>query len=112
MGSHLFTSRSGSNLGIRMRTKLTYLYTKEELQRLILTSWKLYSIADWLCALLCSSGHCYDILCIQMYQLNIFIVTNTHTFNSGIILQYNIPLKTVSIFLFGFQILLANYQIC
>jgi hypothetical protein len=27
MGSHLFTSRSGSNLGIRMRKKPTYLYT-------------------------------------------------------------------------------------
>jgi hypothetical protein len=26
MGSHLFTSRSGSNLGIRMRKKPTYLY--------------------------------------------------------------------------------------
>jgi hypothetical protein len=26
MGSHLFTSRSSSNLGIRMRKKLTYLY--------------------------------------------------------------------------------------
>jgi hypothetical protein len=29
MGSHLFTSRSGSNLGIRMRKKPTYLYTSE-----------------------------------------------------------------------------------
>jgi hypothetical protein len=27
MGSHLFTARSGSNLGIRMRKKLTYLYS-------------------------------------------------------------------------------------
>jgi hypothetical protein len=73
MGSHLFTSRSGSNLGIRMRKKLTYLYsTVEKVQENIILATKKGCFFN-VCILLFSLGLILSIGCKQVFSKYVFL---------------------------------------